>query len=79
VHPEPSEKRARMVSGSMPVSRVRGTPSPGKDRSTVNDEVTGTDESSPVGLQSDKDKERLVYGSTLSFTKDVNRLSCCAT
>jgi hypothetical protein len=52
-----------MVSGGMPVSRVRVTPSPGKDRSTVNDELTSTDESSPDGLQSGKDKE----GALLSF------------
>jgi hypothetical protein len=48
--PEATQKRARMVSGSMAKGRIGITTSPGQDGSTVNDEITRANESSSQRL-----------------------------
>jgi hypothetical protein len=57
-----------MVSGSMPEGRIGITPSPGQDGSTVNDEITGTDEPSPERLHNDQDKQCLMQRRSSSMT-----------
>jgi len=66
--PEASEKWPRMVSRSMPRSRIRVTASPSQDGSTINDEVMSANESPPNGLHNDKDEEGLVHWCTRSVT-----------
>ena len=48
-----------MVSGSMPDHSIGITASPGQDGSTINDEITSSNESSLESLQNDQDKKRL--------------------
>jgi hypothetical protein len=49
-----------MLSGGMPVGSVRITSSPSQDGSTVNDEVSSSDESSAQGSQNNQHKEGLM-------------------
>ena len=68
------------MGGSVPEGRIGITASPGQDGSTVNDEITGSDESSSDGLQNGQHEERLVRRSTsgvtafalLRFTRDTD-------
>jgi hypothetical protein len=57
MHTKASQKRARMMSGGMPEGGIRVTASPSQDRSTVNDEIAGSDESRADGLQNSKHKQ----------------------
>jgi hypothetical protein len=58
--PEATQKRARMMSGSVSIGSIRITSSPSQDGSTVNDQITGSDESLPQSFSDREDKERLV-------------------
>jgi hypothetical protein len=60
MHTEAPQKRTRMVSRSMPEGGIRITASPSQDGSTVNDEVTSSDESSSDGLQNNENKKGLM-------------------
>jgi hypothetical protein len=66
VDAEASQQRKRMVSGSVSVGGIWVTPSPSQNGSTVNDEITGSDESPSQSLQDDEHKQGL-----------VRRRSCC--
>jgi hypothetical protein len=57
MHPKASQERTRMVSGSVPNGSIGITTSPGQDGSTINDEITSSDESSSESLQNDQDKK----------------------
>jgi len=46
-----------MVSRSVPEGSIGITTPPGQDGSTVNDEITSSDESSSESLQNDQDKK----------------------
>jgi hypothetical protein len=60
MNPEASQKGKRMLSWSVPVGGIRVTTSPGQDGSTINDEVTGSNQSSLKRLHNDQDKQRFV-------------------
>jgi hypothetical protein len=60
VNPEASQKGNRMMSRGMPEGGIRVTASPGQDGSTVNNEITGSNESSPDGLSNGEYEEGLV-------------------
>ena len=49
-----------MVSGSVAIGGVRVATSPSQNGSTVNDEITGSDESSAQSLQNNQYKEGLM-------------------
>jgi hypothetical protein len=57
---EASQKRKGMVSGSVSVGRIRVTTSPSEDRSTINDEITGSNQSGSKSLQDRQDKQRFM-------------------
>ena len=57
MHPKASQERTRMVSGSVPKGRIGVAASPSQDGSTVNDEITGSDEPSSDGLQNGQHEE----------------------
>jgi hypothetical protein len=61
VHPETAQKREGMMSGSVPIGRIRIAASPGQDGSAINDEITGSDEPSSESLQNHQHKERLMH------------------
>jgi hypothetical protein len=70
MHPEASQKRKRVVSWCVPEGCIRIVASPSQDGSTVNDEITSSDESPSQSLQDDKHKKRLVQrcpGSMATF------------
>src|SRR5260370_39006308 len=50
-----------MVSGSMSVGRIRITASPSQNGSTVNDQITGSDQPSAQSLQNHQHKQRLMH------------------
>jgi len=54
---EASQKGKRMLSRSVPIGGIRITTSPGQDRSTINDEVTGSHQSGSKSQQDRQDKE----------------------
>jgi hypothetical protein len=56
-----------MVGGSVSVGSIRVTPSPSQNGSTVNDEITGSDESPSQSLQNNQHKQGLMYRSTSSM------------
>jgi hypothetical protein len=80
MHPKATQERTRMVSGSVPKGRIGVAASPSQDGSTVNDEITGSDEPSSDGLQNGQHEERLVHRSAsgmasfalLGFTRDTD-------
>jgi hypothetical protein len=80
MHTEASQERTRMVSGSVPKGRIGIAVPPSQDGSTVNDEITGSDEPSSDGLQNGQHEERLVHRSAsgmaafalLGFTRDTH-------
>ena len=49
-----------MLSRSVPEGGIRVTASPSEDGGTVNDEITGSNESRSDGMQNGEHKERLV-------------------
>jgi len=53
VDPEASQKGKGMMSGSMSVGGIRVTASPSQNGSTVNDQITGSDESPSQSLHND--------------------------
>jgi hypothetical protein len=69
-----------MVSGSVPKGRIGIAASPSQDGSTVNDEITGSNEPSSEGLQNGQHEERLMHRSEslmtafalLGFTRDTD-------
>jgi hypothetical protein len=67
MHSEASQKRKSMVSGGMSVGGIRITTFPSQDGSTVNDEITGSDESPSQSLQNHQHKQRLMHRSTSSM------------
>src|SRR5581483_7140535 len=67
MHSEAAQKRTRMVSGSMPEGRIWIAPSPSQDGSTVNDEITGSDEPMADRLPHDEHKERLMQRGSCRF------------
>ena len=77
---KPREAWTRMVSGSVPKGRIGVAASPSQDGSTVNDEITGSDEPSSDGVQNAQHEERLVHRSAsgmaafalLGFTRDTD-------
>jgi hypothetical protein len=56
-----------MVSGSVPIGGVRVATSPSQNGSTVNDQITGSDESPSQSLQNNQHKQGLMYRSTSSM------------
>ena len=62
MHTKATQERTRMVSRSVPKRSIGIMASPGEDGSTVNDEVTGSDESRVKSLQHCEHKERLIQG-----------------
>jgi hypothetical protein len=64
---EASQKGKRMMSGSVSIGGIWVTPSPSQNRSTVNDQIAGSDKSSTQGLQHDQHKERLMHRGTSSM------------
>jgi hypothetical protein len=65
--PEASQEGKGMVSGSVSVGSIWVTPSPSQDGSTVNDEITGSDQPSAQSLQHDQHKQRLMHRGTSSM------------
>jgi hypothetical protein len=57
MYPVAQQQRTRMVSRSVPEGGIRVTAPPSEDGGTVNDEITGSDESSSDGLQNSKHEE----------------------
>jgi len=57
MHAEASQERTRMMSGSVPEGRIRIAASPSQDGSTVNDEVTGPNESFSDGIHNGEKEE----------------------
>jgi hypothetical protein len=57
MHTKASQKRARMMSGGMPEGGIRIAASPSQERSTVNDEIAGSDESRSECLHNSKHKQ----------------------
>jgi len=55
--PVTQQPRTRMLSRSVPEGGIRVTASPREDGGTVNDEITGSDESSSDGLQNSEHEE----------------------
>src|SRR5213594_4008614 len=62
MHSEASQQGPRMVSGGMPKGRTRVTTSPSQNRSTVNDQVTCSDESGSNSMDNREHKEGFVEG-----------------
>jgi hypothetical protein len=60
MNPEASQKGKRMLSRSVPVGRIRVTTSPGQDRSTINDQITGSNQSGSQSLQNRQDKQSFI-------------------
>jgi len=57
MNPVAQQQRTRMVSRSVPEGGIRVTVSPSQDGGTVNDEITGSDESSSESLHNSEHEE----------------------
>src|SRR5438270_11294413 len=68
MYTEASQKRTRMVGGSVAESRIRIAASPSQDRGTINDEVTDPNESFFDGIRNSENEERLVHRRTSTMT-----------
>jgi hypothetical protein len=60
VHAETSQEGKRVMGRSMPVGSIRITTTPCQNGSTVNDQITGSDESPSQSLQNHQHKEGLM-------------------
>ena len=67
VHAEASQKGQGMVSGSVTIGGIRVATSPSQNGSTVNDQITGSDQPSAQSLQHDQHKQRLMHRGTGSM------------